>query len=265
LPRAVAALVLVLAACASSASRADPAHRASPSTTPARGVELAAHAEALPTNQLAALRAVGAIGPQQIPTAVLRGVEASNAFSHAALTTPPTVAPADPHVASTLAQQLADARSAAIRLMRLPHLERAGYYLGSYFVPGVGGHYIDWHLVGARFDPTRPAMLLIDDTPGHVPRLAGFSYWVRSATPPAGFAGDTDQWHRHFGLCFAGGILAREGVPTAAQCAGTWMNGSDLWMLHAWVVPGYENTAGVFAPRNLDLCPARIGNENTFC
>ena len=38
-------------------------------------------------------------------------------------------------------------------------------------------------------DPAHPAMLLIDATPGHVVRLAGFSYWVRSRTAPAGFAG----------------------------------------------------------------------------
>jgi hypothetical protein len=261
--------LLALTACASSGDRqpSSAAARIDRATSPptVRGAVLTRGAEPLPAEQARALAGVGVIGPQDIPVAVVRGLEARGAFSHGQLATPSTTAPAEPGVALTLGEQLAAARVAATRLARLSRLEQAGYYLGSYYVPGVGVHYIDWSAVGASFDPARPAMLLVDATPGHRIRLAGFSYWVRSDGPPVGFAGDTDQWHRHFGLCFVQGILDREDVASASQCAGTWVNGSDLWMLHAWVVPGFENAAGVFAPRNLALCPARTGNENTWC
>ena len=108
-------------------------------------------------------------------------------------------------------------------------------------------------------------MLLLDTTPGHVPRLAGFVYWIRSPVPPAGFTGDADVWHSHRGLCFREDVLAQEDVPSPEQCAGKWIDGSDLWMLHAWVVPGYENPDGVFAPTNSKLCPPRRGSDALSC
>jgi hypothetical protein len=195
----------------------------------------------------------------------VRARRAVAAFAHDDLASAAVVLPADPAAAKLLREQLAAASNAADRLLRLPHLEDAGYYFGSNDVAGVGAHYIDWHLVGQRFDPAHPAMLLIDSTPGHVVRLAGFSYWVRSARAPEGFAGGGDQWHQHRGLCFVGGVLDEENVPDAAHCAGVWLNGGDLWMLHVWLLPGYENPAGLFAPRNTDLCPARVGPEIDWC
>lgn len=78
------------------------------------------------------------------------------------------------------------------------------------------------------------------------------------------------MWHRHFGLCFdRDGALEREHVPGPGSCDGTWLNGSDLWMLHAWVVPGHANPDGLFVPLLVSLCdrnapdivkcPARTG------
>jgi hypothetical protein len=132
----------------------------------------------------------------------------------------------------------------------------AGYLKASPQVPGVGTHWIMWPLIDAPFDPARPSMLLFDETPGRSPRLVGFSYWLRSPTAPAGFAGTDDQWHQHFGLCFtADGWMRSERVPTRERCQGLWLNGSDLWMLHAWVVPDLPNRAGRFAGRNDSLCP----------
>lgn len=161
--------------------------------------------------------------------------------------------------------QLQAARRAARGLMTKPRLADAGYYLGSYYSAGVGTHFIDWDLVGRPFAPGRPAMLLVDTTPGHIPRLAGFSYWVRSTGPPEGFAGDADEWHEHRGLCFANGMLVEEGVGDPSACEGSWVGGDDLWMLHAWVVPGYDNPAGVFAATNRKLCPPRRGNDAVTC
>lgn len=126
----------------------------------------------------------------------------------------------------------------------------AGYAQVSSQQQGVGTHWINWTLVDAPFNPARPSMLLFDEAPGRPTRLAGFSYWVRSSPAPAGFAGPNDAWHSHLGLCFVMGWLYLEGVASALACPGIWLNGSDLWMLHAWVAPDMPNAAGRFAPAN---------------
>jgi hypothetical protein len=207
----------------------------------------------MPGAQAAALQALAPDGPRQLPRNAVMQMH------------PPHARSFEETNLDTLRAQLHAARVSASRLARLAHLERAGYYLGSYYVPGVGVHYIDWRRVGATFDPAHPAMLLVDATPGHQPRLAGFSYWLRTARPPAGFSGDGDVWHQHRGMCFVDGMLARDGVPSANECDGTWLNGADLWMLHVWIVPGYPNDAGMFAEKNDALCPARVGPETSWC
>jgi hypothetical protein len=127
--------------------------------------------------------------------------------------------------------------------------------LSSFNTQGVGVHWTNWRLVDRPFDPERPAMLLYGATGDGRLRLVGFSYWVRSAGPPVGFPGTADQWHRHFGLCFDGhGLLETEGLRRAGRCVGSWVNGTDLWMLHAWIVPGQSNPWGLFAPLNPELC-----------
>jgi hypothetical protein len=133
----------------------------------------------------------------------------------------------------------------------------AGYVRASPHAAGVGAHWVSWPLLARPFDAARPSMLLFDERPGREPSLAGFSYWVRSdGGAPDGFAGEADQWHRHQGLCFVDGWLLREDVPAADACAGAWLDGGDLWMLHAWVVPSVPNGEGPFAGRNPALCPA---------
>jgi hypothetical protein len=152
----------------------------------------------------------------------------------------------------TLAGQLDRARDAAAELAGT-RLSDAGYFLGVDFSNGVGTHYIDWRLVGAPFDPARPAMLLVDAKPGERGRLAALSYWVGSDGPPDGFAGAADVWHHHLGLCFEDAVLRREWLGDPGDCAGDWIDGRDLWMLHVWLAPGYENPGGVFAPEHPDL------------
>jgi hypothetical protein len=152
----------------------------------------------------------------------------------------------------TLMSELHRAARAGCHLLSPAAAEAAGYYLGSPYVEGVGTHWINWEYIDRPFDPARPSMLLFKTT-GDVSELAGFSYWVRSNTEPSGFAGSTDHWHRHSGLCFVAGQWAGEDV-TPSECRGAWLNGRDLWMLHAWVVPGHTNPAGVFAPTSRALC-----------
>ena len=76
-----------------------------------------------------------------------------------------------------------------------------------------------------------------------------------------GFAGPNDHWHRHSNTCVifaAGGIqvpFAADSDVTKAMCAakgGTFME-RTTWMVHAWVVPGWESPQGVFSHANIDL------------
>ena len=151
-----------------------------------------------------------------------------------------------------LMSELRRAARASCGLLTISAAESAGYYLASPYVDGVGTHWINWAEVDRPFDPARPSMLLFK-TIGGVPQLAAFSYWVRSAAPPTGFSGPADHWHRHSGLCFVAGQWAGEDF-ARSECHGVWLNGGDLWMLHAWVVPDNENPAGIFAPRSRQLC-----------
>ncbi len=100
-------------------------------------------------------------------------------------------------------------------------------------------------------------LLFYEFTNGKPPQLAGFSYWVASAEVPEGFAGPNDAWHVHTGMCFIDGWLRFQNVKQRDDCVDTWIDGSDLWMLHAWPVPGLENRWGQFADMNPDMCMRR--------
>lgn len=159
-----------------------------------------------------------------------------------------------------LAAQLAVAAEVAGKYPTAADAEADGYVRASTGVQGVGAHWVKWTLVDQPFDVAKPSMLLFEEVRhGYGFELVAFSYWAASIDEPEGFVGDTDEWHRHYGLCFENGWLKRENDPDRASCAGDWVNGSDLWMLHAWVVPGMENERGVFAANNPRLCERFCG------
>lgn len=151
--------------------------------------------------------------------------------------------------------QLAEAAAAIPGLDTAGERHAAGYVRASVQGAGVGVHWVDWTRIDDPFDPARPSMLLVDERDGR-DDLVGFSYWLRSDGPPDGFASGSDVWHRHSNLCIVNGWVDREEVSSADDCAGDVLAGSDLWMLHAWVVPGRENPWGHFAVRHPGLCPA---------
>jgi hypothetical protein len=159
----------------------------------------------------------------------------------------------------TLTSQWATATAAVPLYDTLEEAEAAGYVKGSSLTDGAGSHWIKWSLVDRPFDPAQPSMLLMDElVRGNGPELIAFSYWVASAEQPEGFAGDDDQWHRHLDLCFDNGYIVDQDVPRN-ECHGDWINGTDLWMLHTWVVPGVENRLGQFANVNPLLCERACG------
>ena len=168
-----------------------------------------------------------------------------------------------PQESETLDAEFATATAARTRFDTVAEAEALGYVQGSGVSDGSGAHWIKWTLVDRPFDIENPSMLLFDELKrGEPMELIAYSYWVASEHTPEGFAGETDQWHRHLGMCFDGGWLKDDNIPDRRSCAGDWINGSDLWMLHAWVVPGLENSYGQFHNVNPLLCERACGLEN---
>ncbi|HEV7886938.1 MAG TPA: hypothetical protein VGO92_05215 [Acidimicrobiales bacterium] len=172
--------------------------------------------------------------------------------------------PLDPATRQTLAVQQVQARGVADKYPTVGEAERAGYRMSTPYVPCIGAHYTSIALVG-RFDPAAPSELLFDGTKPDA-KLVGLSYLVyHPGGAPAGFAGPNDVWHQHNangGLCFNGdGVVIAGEESTAPQCralGGAKRELDDVWMLHDWVVPGWECSWGVFAPE----CPelgGRVG------
>jgi hypothetical protein len=161
-----------------------------------------------------------------------------------------------------LAGQLATAYSTIPSMDTLEEADALGFVLASAPIPGIGAHFVDWSQIVEPFDPAKPSMLLFD-VRSEPARLVGYSYAVFGEDEPDGFAGPNDHWHRHRGLCIdaTSGWLIREGSP-AERCEGTYVAGGDIWMLHAWVVPEYENRDGIFAVFNPRLCPPDAGTPD---
>ncbi len=126
---------------------------------------------------------------------------------------------------------------------------------------GIGTHWVRWPQIAKPFDPATPSMLLFDERRDPAV-LVGYSYALQSPSIPAGFAGPNDHWHQHRGLCVDNGWVVREQATGPEACNGTYIAGGDFWMLHAWVVPGWNNRKGDFAPFNPKLCPPNAGTPD---
>ena len=176
----------------------------------------------------------------------------------------------DPQTRAILAQQLSAARTTALQYPTVADAERGGYHLvGGGYGPGAGAHYIGGGFGGAfgGFDPARPPTLIYNGT-SPTSQIVGLMYLGMGANgaAPEGFAGPNDHWHRHSGVCLKGAvtIFPVDADVTQAQCTakgGNYMK-TTIWMVHAWVVPGWDSPAGVFSHENPDL-PCADGTFNT--
>jgi hypothetical protein len=201
----------------------------------------------LPPDQRAAISALAAVASPLFPAGAN-----GHGHSHGGQQ---SIAPLAPAEQTELDREWATAAAAASQVDTAEKAHAAGYVIASTNAPGVGVHFVNWELIDRPFDPAKPSMLLFDMR-GPEPVLAGFSYWLRSEQAPEGFAGANDHWHQHSGLCIVNGWVDREEVEGPNLCAGSYLGGRDLWMLHAWVVPGYRNRWGDFADTNPLLCPS---------
>lgn len=164
----------------------------------------------------------------------------------------------DTTVRAEYATQVQQARGAAARFPAIRDAEAAGYRMLTHYLPCVGTHYVnDRQYVTGEFDPAAPPILIFD---GERPdsNIVGLSYVVKSDSVPAGFAGPNDLWHTHNSFCISkdtGVVLGSEST-SDRKCAGAGGENVDLrhdWMMHAWVVPGWESGWGIFSSEHPDL------------
>ena len=171
---------------------------------------------------------------------------------------------------ATLDTQLSQAAQAAMRYPTVAAAKAAGMVLAGGMAPGVGAHYqllsADT-LKGVNADgtvnPSFPGSWIYAGTADTDP-VVGVMYESLSDGRPTGFVGPNDHWHQHSNLCIqytAGEIkvpFAPDSSVTPQQCAsvhGQFMR-KTVWMVHAWVVPGWESPQGVFSHANLHIyCP----------
>jgi hypothetical protein len=168
----------------------------------------------------------------------------------------------DEETRDLLGEQLALAREAAALYPTAQDAADAGYVRVTPYVPLIGAHWMNFSLVDDEFDPSQPEMLLYDES-GLDAEMVGLSYYFASgeegdddAPVPEGFAGPNDQWHAHLGLCIgSGGVIGPESL-TEQECeaiGGSKADGGGRYMVHAWVVPGWESPWGVFSGEQPDL------------
>ena len=150
-----------------------------------------------------------------------------------------------------LAQQQEQARTLVTEFPTVAEATAGGYRQSTTYLPCIGAHYTNPRFIGA-FDPAHPSELLFDGTTPDA-KIIGLSYLVfNRGGAPEGFAGPNDLWHTHSrngGLCVKGIVIGGESM-SKEQCEslGGHKNGlKDVYMVHDWVVPGWECGWGTFA------------------
>jgi len=178
--------------------------------------------------------------------------------------------PLDPATQAKLSAELALAAQAAQRFPTVADAKAAGMILAGGMAPGVGAHYQELSAASLQginpdgsVNPSEPASWIYASTADNAP-VVGVMYESLSKNPPSGFAGPNDHWHQHSNLCitFANGKI---GVPFAPDATVTPQECKDthgifmtktVWMVHAWVVSGWQSPAGVFSHANTHVfCP----------
>ncbi|HEX4434498.1 MAG TPA: hypothetical protein VH012_06700 [Acidimicrobiales bacterium] len=190
--------------------------------------------------------------------------------------------PLNPTDQAALTAQLAESYQAAMRFPTVASAKAAHMILAGGMAPGVGAHYqlINADLFkGINPDGTvnalYPASWIYASTADNAP-VVGIMYESFAETAPTGFVGPNDHWHRHSDVCVkttANEIVvpfAADQDVTPKECAdvgGNFMK-KTIWMVHAWVVPGWESPQGVFSHDNLHVyCPGNTDLVNAigFC
>ena len=152
----------------------------------------------------------------------------------------------------------------------LADAEGDGYSMAVGYVEGMGTHHVvlngfsmedsDFDSQAPEFTGTRLDAVFEFDKPeflmysGEEPdsALVGFAWYVLAPadSPPEGFTGSNDWWHRHDSLCFQTDKFLVVGENLDEQVceerAGTNVNLQEFWMVHAWIVRPWLTYDDVF-------------------
>ncbi len=128
-----------------------------------------------------------------------------------------------------------------------------GWVQSTEYFPGIAAHYLHgggW--LDSNFVPWEPEVLLY----GSDGQVVGVNYIVRNiGGPPEGLPGDFDVWHEHPSLCISTTtslVIGGENLSTeeCAAIGGFVINFSNFWLLHVWIIPGWESPEGIFSHAN---------------
>src|SRR5215207_7624650 len=204
-------------------------------------------------------RSVAASGHHDGPTTLngqkVKGVKAEDVAAESQPNQP-----LDATTRATLKTQLSEARDFALRYPTVADATAAGLRLAGGFAPGSGAHYVGGAMTGGdAFDPNAVQSLIYDGT-SPTSKIVGLMYYAMG-NAPEGFAGPNDHWHRHSSVCtkFANGQIdvpfPADADVTKEQCTAVGGNFMSItgYMVHAWVVPGWESPQGVFSHENVNL------------
>jgi hypothetical protein len=170
--------------------------------------------------------------------------------------------PLDRLTRTQLAMELAAARAEALEYPTVADAEAAGMRVAGGFAPGSGAHYLNFRnaiLPDGGFDVSKINSYIYDGVSPDS-QIVGLMYYANSNVE--GFAGPNDHWHRHSNVCVKFGGPNGIEVPfpadadvTKKQCAEAGASFMPVtgYMVHAWVVPGWESPQGVFSHENMNI------------
>jgi hypothetical protein len=147
--------------------------------------------------------------------------------------------------------------------------EAAGWMQVAQYITGLGTHHVNsLQLTTPTFDPAKPTFLIFGGSGSSAP-LVGLAYGTNNTDgkPPEGFAGTNDWYHLHRKVCMRGvsSILAGAEEITDEECTtlGGYQFGLNAFLLHLWIMPGYEYRVDLFSsahPCLLAAGPAPAGD-----
>jgi len=175
-----------------------------------------------------------------------------------------------PELCETLTYELKDAIEWASQWPTLGDAEDAGFTMSVEYIEGMGTHHVilnNFSMTNSEFDADNPEFpgTRIDDVfdyqrpeflmYGGEERdsiLVGFAWFVHapSDSPPEGFTGDNDWWHRHESLCIRPDDFLLQGADLDQEICenreGVNVNLEEYWMVHAWIVRPWLTYDDVF-------------------
>ncbi|MDA1347523.1 MAG: plastocyanin/azurin family copper-binding protein [Chloroflexi bacterium] len=165
---------------------------------------------------------------------------------------------------AALVEQLDTLRDATEKYKDVQLALDDGFVRATDEVPNMGAHFVNgWRSLNGEFDPAKPEVLLyVTDDSGEW-ELVGTSFVLPTQFAgldhPEAFAGPLDNWHVHYQVCTGPNTISRSSTADECQANGGVWAPTLGWMIRAWV--WVDNPLGVFNMWNPNLPPVVDGVE----